>query len=70
MRTRETIYLSDYLSIPAPKHASSRQAYFRKIRLRQLLWGLLPYLIQGILFLTAAGMTMIGLTVLLCGLGH
>jgi hypothetical protein len=69
MRTRETIYLSDYLSVPTPKHASSRRAYFRKIRSRQLLWFLLPYLVQGVLFLAAAGMTMVGITVLLCGLG-
>jgi hypothetical protein len=69
MRTRETIYLSDYFSIPSPKRASSRRAYFRKLRNRQLLWFLLPYLIQGILILITAGMTMVGLTVLLCGVG-
>jgi hypothetical protein len=69
MRTREPIYLSDYLSVPTPKRASSRQSYFRKVRNRQLLWLLLPYLVQGILILAAAGMTMVGVTVLLCGLG-
>jgi hypothetical protein len=69
MRTREPIYLSDYLSVPTPKRASSRQAYFRKVRNRQFLWLLLPYLVQGMLFLAAAGMTMVGVMVLLCGLG-
>lgn len=65
--TGNTIYLSDYFTVPMPQHASSHQDHLRKIKNRRILWGLLPYLVEAVGILIVLGLTIVGITV--CGLG-
>lgn len=69
MRTGKNIYLSDYLSVPMPRSATSHDDYLRKLRNRRILWALLPNLMQAALALMAAMLTMALVTVLFIGLG-
>lgn len=68
MRANEnTIYLSDYFTVPMPQKASSHQDYLKKIKSRRTLWALLPYVLEAIGILIVLVLTLVGLTV--CGLG-
>lgn len=67
--TNNTIYLSDYLAMPMPKHARSRRALRRKIRTRQLLWQLLPYLVNAAGIAALLLLTIFGLTICAVALG-
>lgn len=69
MRTNNNIYISDLLSVPMPKHATSHEDYLRRICLRRIFWGLLPYLGQIFLAILALGVTTFGLMALTLGLG-
>lgn len=68
MKTTNTIYLSDLLSVPMPKRASSHAEYLKKIRNRRILWALLPYMARGIVISVSMMMIMSGLTVMVLGL--
>lgn len=68
MRANEnTIYLSDYFTVPMPQKASSHQDYLKKIKSRRILWALLPYVLEAIGILIVLVLTLVGLTA--CGLG-
>lgn len=69
MKTTNTIYLSDILSVPMPKTASSHEDYLRKVRNRRILWALLPYLFRGVIIGTFLLLSMGGLTMMAVGLG-
>ena len=71
MRTNETtIYLSDYLSVPMPKHARSRKALRRKYQTRKILWQLLPVLVNALGIAILLGLMVFGLTVCAVALGR
>lgn len=67
--TNNTIYLSDYLAVPIPRRARSRQALLRKIRNRQILWKLLPYLVNAVGIAALLLLTVFGLTICVVALG-
>lgn len=68
MRASEnTIYLSDYFTVPMPQKASSHQDYLKKIKNRRILWALLPYLFEAMGILIVLVLTIVGITI--CGLG-
>lgn len=69
MRTTNTVYVSDLLSMPMPRHAASHQEYLKKIRNRRILWALLPYLVRGLVIAVSLMLTMSGLTVMVLGMG-
>lgn len=69
MRATNTIYLSDYFTVPMPQHAASHQDYLRKIKNRRILWGLLPYLVEAAGILIVLTLTIAGITVCALGLG-
>lgn len=64
-----TIYLSDILSVPMPKHAESHEAYLRKVQYRRIIWALLPYVVRGLVTAACVVLIMSGLTVMMLGLG-
>lgn len=64
-----TIYLSDLLSVPMPKHAVSHADYIRKVKNRRILWALLPYLVRGLCIACFLCLSMAGLTVMVVGIG-
>lgn len=68
MRTNN-IYISDLLSVPMPKHANSHEDYLRRICIRRILWGLLPYAGQAIMALCGLGVMCFGIVALTLGLG-
>lgn len=67
--TNNTIYLSDYLTVPMPKKARSRRALRRKIRNRQILWQLLPVLVNAIGIAVLLCLTVFCLTICAVALG-
>lgn len=69
MRTTNTIYLSDLLSVPMPRRAASHEEYLRKIRNRRILWALLPYIVRGLVIAVSLMLAMSGLTVMVLGMG-
>ena len=69
MRTTNTVYVSDLLSMPMPRRAASHQEYLKKIRNRRILWALLPYLVRGLVIAVSLMLTMSGLTVMVLGMG-
>lgn len=69
MRATNTIYLSDYLTVPMPQHAASHQDYLRKIKNRRILWGLLPYFVEAAGILVVLALTIAGIAVCALGLG-
>lgn len=71
MRTssKNTIYLSDYFTVPMPTHASSHQDYLRKIKNRKILWALLPYCIQAVGLLLVLTMAVVGISVFALSFG-
>ena len=69
MRTTNTIYLSDLLSVPMPRRAASHEEYLRKIRNRRILWALLPYIVRGLVIAVSLMLAMSGLTVMFLGMG-
>ena len=69
MRTTNTVYVSDLLSMPMPRHAASHQEYLKKIRNRRILWALLPYLVRGLVIAVSLMLAMSGLTVMVLGMG-
>lgn len=69
MRTTNTVYLSDLLSVPMPRHAASHEEYLKKIRNRRILWALLPYLVRGLVIAVSLMLIMSGLTVMVLGMG-
>lgn len=69
MRTTNTVYLSDLLSLPMPRRAASHEEYLKKIRNRRILWALLPYMLRGLVMAASLMLAMSGLTVMVLGLG-
>lgn len=69
MRTTNTVYLSDLLSVPMPRRAVSHEEYLKKIRNRRILWALLPYMVRGLVIAVSLMLTMSGLTVMVLGIG-
>ncbi len=69
MRTDNNIYISDLLSVPMPKRANSHEDYLRRICVRRIIWGLLPYIGQVLLAITTLGVTTAGILALTLGLG-
>lgn len=72
MRTntvKNTVYLSDFFSVPMPAHASSHQEYLRKIRNRRIVWALLPYCIEAACLLLLLCLTVAGLSIFVLSLG-
>ena len=69
MRTTNTVYVSDLLSMPMPRHAATHQEYLKKIRNRRILWALLPYLVRGLVIAVSLMLAMSGLTVMVLGMG-
>ena len=67
--TGNTVYLSDYFTVPMPQHAVSHKDFLRKIRNRRILWGLLPYLVEAVGILIMLGLTIVGIAVCTLGLG-
>ena len=68
MKVKETVYVSDLFTVPLPKRAASQENYRRKVLLRRMLWAVLPYLVEGCLFLLTAGVIIGGLLTIFCGL--
>ncbi len=68
MRTNN-IYLSDLLTVPMPKHASSHRDFLRRIRNRRILWALLPYVGEALVCLATGSLTVVGIMTLMVGLG-
>lgn len=69
MRATNTIYLSDYFTVPMPQRATSHQDYLRKIKTRRILWGLLPYFVEAAGILIVLTLTIAGIAVCALGLG-
>ena len=69
MRTNNNIYISDLLSVPMPRRATSHEDYLRRICLRRILWGLLPYVGQAVMAVCTCGLTVGGILALTLGLG-
>lgn len=67
--TNNTIYLSDYLSMPIPQRARSRRELRRKIKSRQFLWRLFPYLVNAVGIAALLLLTVFGLTICAVALG-
>lgn len=67
--TNHTIYLSDYLTVPVPRKARTRQALRRKIRNRRILWNMLPFLVNAIGIFLLLVLMVFGLTVCAVALG-
>lgn len=65
----KNIYLSDLLAVPMPKHAASHEDYLRKIKIRRIVWGLLPYVVHGLAIMAFGLFTMFMLTTLALSLG-
>lgn len=63
------IYLSDLLSVHAPKNAASREEYVRQLAIRRLAWSLLPWLGQLLVALASCGLLVLGIMVCSLGLG-
>lgn len=69
MRTNKNIYISDLLSVPMPKHATSHRDFLRRIQTRRILWATLPYLGEGIVAGLCCGGTIVGIIMLTLSLG-
>ena len=69
MKATNNVYVSDLFTVPMPKHAASPEDFRRKLLLRRVVWAMLPYLLEGCLFLLAAGLIVGGILTLFCGLG-
>lgn len=69
MRHTNNIYISDLLTVPMPKHATSHQDFLRRIRNRRILWALIPYIGEALVGLTTCGLTVFGIMTLVLGLG-
>lgn len=69
MRTNNNLYISDLLTVPMPKHATSHSDYLRRVKNRRIVWGLLPYLIEAVAILIFTGLTVFGISALVLGLG-
>lgn len=69
MRTNNNIYLSDLLTVPMPKHATSHRDFLRRIRNRRILWALLPYIGEALVGITTLCLTLGGIMTLMVGLG-
>lgn len=67
--TNNTIYLSDYLAMPMPRRARSRRELRRKLRNRQIIWLILPYLVNAIGIAALLLLTVFGLTICAVALG-
>ena len=67
--TNNTIYLSDYFTVPMPQKAASHQDYLRKIKNRRILWALLPYLFEAVGILIMLILTIVGVAICTLGLG-
>lgn len=63
------IYISDLLSVHAPRHTTSRQEYLRHLMFRRLLWSCIPVLGQIVLALLACGGTILFVMALSLGVG-
>lgn len=63
------IYISDLLSVPMPKYATSHRDYLRRIMFRRLVWAILPGLGKTVIGLAACGLTMGGIVTLALGFG-
>lgn len=68
MKATNHVYVSDLFTVPMPKHAASPEEFRRKVLIRRLVWATLPYVLEGCLFLLAAGLIIGGLLTLFCGL--
>lgn len=69
MRTNNNFYISDLLTVPMPKHATSHQDFLRRIRNRRILWALLPYIGEAIVGIITCSLTVFGIMTLMLGLG-
>lgn len=69
MRTNNNFYISDLLTVPMPKHATSHQDFLRRIRNRRILWALLPYIGEALVGITTCSLTVFGIMTLMLGLG-
>lgn len=69
MKATNPIYVSDLFTVPMPRYAASPEDFRRKLLIRRVLWALLPCVLEGCLFLLAAGLIIGGLLALFCGLG-
>ena len=69
MKATNHVYVSDLFTVPIPKHAASPEDFRRKLLIRRVVWAMLPYLLEGCLFLLAAGLIVGGILTLVCGLG-
>lgn len=67
--TNHTIYISDYLTVPVPRKARNKQALKRKLRNRQILWSMLPFLVNAIGISILLLLTVFGLTICVVALG-
>ena len=67
--TNHNIYISDLLSAPTPRRAGYHMDYQRREALNQLIWRLLPGLIQGLLLIVLGGVCVFGLMALTLGFG-
>lgn len=67
--TNNTIYISDYLTVPMPRKARSKQALRRKIQNRRILWHILPFLVNAIGISILLLLTIFGLTICAVALG-
>lgn len=69
MKATNPIYVSDLFTVPVPRHAASPEDFRKKLLIRRVVWALLHYVLEGCLFLLAAGLIIGGLLTLFCGLG-
>lgn len=63
------IYISDLLSVHAPKNATSREEYLRQLALRKIAWSLLPWLGQLLVALASCGLLFLGIMMFSMGVG-
>ena len=71
MRTnnKQTVYLSDLLTVPMPTQASSHAEYLRKIRIRRLMWAILPGCMEAIGLILLVLLTIFGISVCAISMG-
>lgn len=67
--TNQNIYISDLLSAPTPRRVSYRMDYQKRDALNQLIWRMLPGLVQGLLLIVLGSVCVFGLLALTLGFG-
>ena len=71
MRTnaKPTIYISDFFTVPMPTREVSRREYLRKLKVRRVLWALLPYCLEAAALMLALAIIIVGISFFVVGLG-